>query len=175
MLHCSQELRQRFVKAESALFRIRFETDAADERQRFLETLNFDWQPVRLASHEREVAMQELIPYFLQVSSSEKNALKTKLLEANPFLSKTFDGESYFRVHWTKVADLVAHRRVYLEKGQAYVPMSQQISLVLAEFQSRLDKQLEVGLKTASELCLEADFCLSSQRVLCQDWTKMTA
>lgn len=28
------------------LFRIRFETDALDEKQRFLESLSFDWQPV---------------------------------------------------------------------------------------------------------------------------------
>lgn len=36
------------MKAESTLFRIRFDTDAQDERQRFLESLNFDWQPVRV-------------------------------------------------------------------------------------------------------------------------------
>lgn len=43
----SQELRQRFMKAETALFRLRFDSDSAEERQRFLESLNFDWQPVR--------------------------------------------------------------------------------------------------------------------------------
>jgi DNA primase large subunit len=48
-------------------------------------------------------------------------------------------------VHWTKVCDLVEKRRVYLTQGQAYVPMSQQISLVIAEFTSRLDKALDVS------------------------------
>lgn len=48
------------------------------------------------------------------------------------------------QVHWTKVSDLVGKRRVYLSKGQAYVPMTQQISLVLAEFNSRLDQALDV-------------------------------
>ena len=51
------------------------------------------------------------------------------------------------QVHWTKVSDLVGKRRVYVSRGQAYVPMSQQISLVLAEFTSRLDQALEVGLR----------------------------
>ena len=85
---------------------------------------------------------------------------------AAPYLAKNFDNESYFRVsvflfgtrlsvcqahaqswkvHWTKVTDLVEKRRVYLEKGQAFVPMSQQISLVLAEFSSRLDRALDVS------------------------------
>lgn len=46
-----QELRTRFIKAEAALFRIRFDTDSPDERQRFLESLNFDWQPVSTTEH----------------------------------------------------------------------------------------------------------------------------
>lgn len=52
-----QELRQRFMKAESTLFRIRFDTDSADERQRFLESLNFDWQPVRIPSSAAMAAL----------------------------------------------------------------------------------------------------------------------
>lgn len=35
-------------------------------------------------------------------------------------------------------------RRVFIHKGQAYVPMKEQFSLVMAEFQSRLLKGLEV-------------------------------
>lgn len=52
-----QELRTRFVKAEAALFRLRFDTDSPDERQRFLESLNFDWQPVSGPSSGEAMSM----------------------------------------------------------------------------------------------------------------------
>jgi DNA primase large subunit len=72
-----QELRTRFIKAESTLFRIRFETDAADERHAFLNSLNFDWQ---------------------SVSDEEKNALREQLTAAAPYLTKNFESEVYFKV-----------------------------------------------------------------------------
>lgn len=46
---------------------------------------------------------------------------------------------------WYTVPDLVASRRVYIRDGMAYVPQSQQISLVLQAFASRLEKALEVS------------------------------
>ncbi len=42
----SEDLRRRFVKAESLLFRLRFETDDATEREIFMRSLNLDWNPV---------------------------------------------------------------------------------------------------------------------------------
>lgn len=46
-------------------------------------------------------------------------------------------------MHWTRVADLVHQRRVFLTGGQAYVPVREQFTLVLAEFSSRLLRSLE--------------------------------
>lgn len=43
----TEDLRRRFVKAETTLFRLRFENDDANEKERFLRTLNFEWEPVR--------------------------------------------------------------------------------------------------------------------------------
>jgi len=42
----SEELRQRFLKAEKELFRIRFESDDPEERRRFSDSLNFGWEKV---------------------------------------------------------------------------------------------------------------------------------
>lgn len=41
--------------------------------------------------------------------------------------------------------DLVEKRRVFMTKGTAWVPMRDQASLILAEFSSRLAKDLEVS------------------------------
>jgi len=40
-------LRQRFLRAETALFRLRYETDDVAERKSFVESLNFGWEVVR--------------------------------------------------------------------------------------------------------------------------------
>ncbi|PWN99924.1 DNA primase, large subunit [Tilletiopsis washingtonensis] len=127
----SEDLRRRFLKAESTLFRLRFDTDDAAEREAFLQTLNFDW---------------------VQVSSEEKQANKDALLATTPWLKATFDNESFFKVHWTRVADLVEKRRVFLQAGTAWVPMREQSSLVVTEFQTRLSRDLELTARALPRL-----------------------
>ena len=41
-----EELRKRFVKAETALFRVRYNSDDTIERQQFLTFMKFDWSGV---------------------------------------------------------------------------------------------------------------------------------
>jgi hypothetical protein len=42
----SPDLREKFIKTESELFRHRFESDDATERQDFLKSMKFDWVAV---------------------------------------------------------------------------------------------------------------------------------
>lgn len=42
-----EELRARFLKAETSLFRIRWEADTTTARKEFVESLNFGWGVVR--------------------------------------------------------------------------------------------------------------------------------
>jgi DNA primase large subunit len=48
------------------------------------------------------------------------------------------------QVRWTRVPDLVEKRRVFLEDGWAYVPNRELSSIVFQEFQTRLERALEV-------------------------------
>jgi DNA primase large subunit len=57
-----------------------------------------------------------------------------------------FESESWFKVDWERVPELVEGRRVFLRAGKAYVPGREQMSMVVAEFTGRLDKALEVRL-----------------------------
>lgn len=41
-----EELRKRFVKAETALFRVRYDKDDTTERREFLKSMRFDWSGV---------------------------------------------------------------------------------------------------------------------------------
>jgi DNA primase large subunit len=42
------ELRRRFIKTESTLFRIRYDTDSPQDRAYFIGSRNFNWTPVSL-------------------------------------------------------------------------------------------------------------------------------
>lgn len=120
----SEELRQRFIHAETTLFKIRYNTDDAKDRQAFIESLNLAWEPVGQAEVQR-----------LQDKLAAASGAKT--LESNAGSSASF-----FKVDFERVADLVEARKVFLMNGKAYVPISYQQSMVVAEFVSQLEKSL---------------------------------
>ena len=126
----SEELRQRFIHAETALFKIRYNTDDPKDRQEFVESLNLAWDPVtpeELAKlHEKLAAASGSKTIDTSTSSNPQQPTKS----------------SYFKVDFERVADLVESRKVFLMKGKAYVPISYQQSMVVAEFVSRLEKSL---------------------------------
>ncbi|VVT51809.1 uncharacterized protein SAPINGB_P003220 [Magnusiomyces paraingens] len=113
----SQELRKRFVHAETVLFRIRYNSDDPEERAAFAQSCNLAWDPV---------------------TDSERSELSKKL----DWLAETDKDSSFFKVDFERVPDLVADRRVVLHNGKAYVPRSQLQSFVQTEFSSRLDRAL---------------------------------
>jgi DNA primase large subunit len=116
------DLRRRFSRVESMLFKLRFQADNMKERQAFVESLNFDWETV---------------------GDAEKREFGAELAAAAGGF-KRMDEETWFKVDWERVPELVESRRVFLKYGKAYVPGREQLSMVVAEFASRLDKALEV-------------------------------
>jgi len=119
----TEDLRRRFSRVEAMLFRLRFQADDLRERQAFVEGLNLDWEAV---------------------SDDERREYTEELRAAGGGYSKRIEEESYFKVDWERVPELVESRRVFLKYGKAYVPGREQLSMVVAEFTSRLDKALEV-------------------------------
>ena len=105
------------------LFRIRFQADDARERQTFVESLNLDWDTV---------------------SDDEKRMYWEDLKAAGGGYAKRIEEESYFKVDWERVPELVESRKVFLKGGKAFVPVREQLSMVVAEFTSKLDKVLVV-------------------------------
>ncbi|KAG5437515.1 hypothetical protein PCANB_000943 [Pneumocystis canis] len=120
----SEELRKRFVRAETTLFKF----DDAKERLAFVNSLNFNWE---------------------MVSEEEKQSKLDKLTDAT---QKNIEKELFFKVDFDKVCDLVEKRKVFLEKGKAYVPVSEQISLISEEFSSKLEKSLELTARLLPRL-----------------------
>ncbi|KAM0790747.1 hypothetical protein ACM66B_004599 [Microbotryomycetes sp. NB124-2] len=127
----SEELRQRFVKAETVLFKIRWSYDDQVERSDFVRSLAFGWH--RVDNEEKELLKEDL----------------AALLRVRP--ERVVD-EAFFKVDWRQVTDLVALRRVFLRAGKAYVHTKEELSLVAAEFQSRLLRGLEMTAKALPRL-----------------------
>lgn len=119
----TEDLRRRFSRLETALFRLRFKSDDLKERKEWVSTLNLEWE---------------------EVGDAEKAEISKQLAAAGNM--KKEDDQEWFKVDWERVPELVDQRRVFLKRGKAYVPQKEQLSLVVAEFTKRLDEALEVRL-----------------------------
>ena len=95
----------------------------------FVETLSLDWEVV---------------------TEEEKREFGEELKAAGGGFPKRIEEESYFKVDWERVPELVDSRRVFLRDGRAYVPGREQASMVVAEFTAKLDKALEVLFLSSS-------------------------
>ncbi|EWC43488.1 hypothetical protein DRE_07520 [Drechslerella stenobrocha 248] len=135
----SDDLRRRFTRTEGILFRYRYNTDDTRERHEFMTALQLDSQPV---SEGEKARLAEDLKAVLTAGggNARMNAEKARA---------QFDAETYIKVDWDRVADLVETRRVFIRAGKAYLPSSALLSLVLAEFTKRLDAAL---IKTARVL-----------------------
>ncbi|KAH6667868.1 eukaryotic and archaeal DNA primase, large subunit-domain-containing protein [Halenospora varia] len=127
----TEDLRRRFSRVETMLFRIRFQDEVQADRQAFVKELTLDWEPVGM--EEKKLYEEEL--------RGASGYGKTMPLE-----------ESYFKVDWEKVPELVEGRKVFLKYGKAYVPERDQVSMVVAEFTSKLEKALEMTSRALPRL-----------------------
>lgn len=127
----TEDLRRRFARAETMLFRFRFQNDDSRERRAFVESLSLDWEPV---------------------SDEERHEVNESLASSTPGLRRV-DEETWYKVDWEKVPELIERRNVFLKKGKAYVPGREQLSMIMAEFTARLERSLEVGLDHILYLC----------------------
>ncbi|KAF7556622.1 hypothetical protein G7046_g6243 [Stylonectria norvegica] len=128
----TEDLRRRFTRVETTLFRLRFNNDDLSERSAFVASLDLDWW--------EPVTEDERVKYGVE-------------LAAMTFGRKTSpEDDTWFKVDWERVPDLVEGRRVFMKAGKAYVPGREQSSMVVAEFSSRLEKQLELTARALPRL-----------------------
>lgn len=107
------------------LFRMRFNNDDLGERSAFVSNLDLDWW--------EPVTDEERVKYAADLAAM-----------ANMKKGGS-DDDTWFKVDWERVPDLVESRRVFLKFGKAFVPGREQSSMVVAEFTKRLERQLEVS------------------------------
>lgn len=138
----TEDLRRRFARVETALFKLRLANDDMSERAAFVQNLSLDWE---------------------QVSEKEKKMLREELAatSAAGYGAKIQpEEESWVKVDWERVPDLVEGRRVFLKAGKAYVPSKEQQSMVIAEFTKQLERALEVRTLCFSDFLMSLTFGL---------------
>ncbi|KAI7893439.1 eukaryotic and archaeal DNA primase, large subunit-domain-containing protein [Mucor mucedo] len=129
MAYCrSDELQEWFIKQECELFKYRFDQEPIPEKKKFLEDLNLNWK--MLTTEEKESMRREL-----ELCSRPKKSS----IGIHDYITK----ETFFEVDFDKVPQMVGRRGVYIKKGKAYVPMSEQVNIVMLEYKSYLKRGLE--------------------------------
>ncbi|KAM3217317.1 putative DNA primase large subunit isoform X2 [Capsicum annuum] len=124
LVYCrTEELRKWFLSMETTLFRYRFR-DESPEIQRALMA-EFDLQ-------------------YKAVSNAEYESVKDKLNQVARAIGQpiTSTDTIFYKVPFEEVPELVAGRRVLIQKGNAYIAMNQVVSLVITQFRSLLSKAL---------------------------------
>ena len=133
----TEDLRRRFVRLETMLFRLRWANDDLRERKEFVSGLGLEWD---------------------WVGEKEKKELETEDLLVAPGGrvrgggSAGAEEEGWFKVEWEKVPELIEQRKVLVRRGMAYVPAREQMSMVVAEFSRRLEQAMEVGVVNVATL-----------------------
>jgi DNA primase large subunit len=120
----TEDLRRRFSRVETMLFRLRLNDENLSEKNSFIQTVNLDCE---------------------QVTEDERNKYREELAAVTG-TKKGNEEETWIKVDWERVPDLVESRRVFVRAGKAYVPSKEQSSMVIAEFTKRLDRALEVSV-----------------------------
>lgn len=99
-----EELRARFLKAETSLFRIRWEAETSTARKEFVESLNFGWGVVRSYAFDEAGASSWTSD---QVTPEEKIKYRHQLATANPFggiKEDNIEFEPFFKVRTSSIS-----------------------------------------------------------------------
>ncbi|CAI5975692.1 unnamed protein product [Closterium sp. NIES-64] len=119
----TEELRRWLLAQESALFRHRFRAETPENQRWFLESNG--------------------LPYRA-IGAAEMTGVREKLTQVARSLNLPVPNVDsvFYKVPFEEVPDLVASRRVYLEKGFAFVPRDQLAAIVVGQFRAKLSKAL---------------------------------
>lgn len=129
----SQELRAKFLKNETTLFKIRYNQLTSAEQQLFVKTLNLPWE---FATPEEKAQLSTKL--FNSISASLGYILQLD----EPQKKRYFEQEEFIKIPFEYVTDLLPQRSIFLSKGTSYVPKFQQLQLLVNEFTEKLESAL---------------------------------
>lgn len=131
----SKELRDKFVRIETMLLRLRFNMLSSTDQAKFVKSLNL---PSLQFIDEEEKA--ELSTQLYQTISRDLQFTLNLADEQQRQLY--FKNEKFIKLPFESVIELVGNRQVFLKNGYAYLPQFQQLNLIANEFSTKLQEEL---------------------------------
>nr|VDD22171.1 unnamed protein product [Brassica oleracea] len=144
LVYCrSDELKKWFLSMETALFRHRFRLQNFEAQRAIVGEFGLPYKAVTGAELEGlKERLGQVVRSLGQISPTGNNPI-ISLFTSSDFLVLFFAVEAvYYKVPFEEVPDLVASRRVLIQKGYAFVAGSQLVSLVVTQFRSHISKAL---------------------------------
>ncbi|XP_064626555.1 DNA primase large subunit-like [Lineus longissimus] len=128
----SEDLKRWFLAQEIDLFKYRFTQETLGSVKEFLDVNNLNYSPI---------------------PDKEKNEMRQSLIDSTyDMTSSKLETTDYFKVPFTEVLDLVRGRKVFLNKGQAYVPRTELASVIQSVFRTNLSHSLAVTSRALPNL-----------------------
>ncbi|XP_071481246.1 DNA primase large subunit-like [Diadema antillarum] len=128
----SEDLRRWFIQQELDLFRYRFLREYSEAITQFLAENKLHYSPI---------------------PQQEKDALADKLVKSSHGISAAMLAHTdFFKVPFTEALDLVRGRKVFVQKGYAFVPHGDLVSIVLTAFRSHLSHALAITARGVPHL-----------------------
>lgn len=151
----TEELRKKFIKNETILFKVRYNMLQPKEQQEFIASYK-DKLPWQYISNEEKVNMFEDL--YAATGATVRNVLFME--SGDPSFTITNEQlkqhirvkENFIKLPFDKVPNLVASRLVLLKSGYAYIPSTLQLNLLSIEFQDILTRNLMRTFQTLPRL-----------------------
>lgn len=142
----TEELRKKFLKNEATLFKIRYNMLQPKEQHEFVK-LNggkLSWEYI--SNEEKLEKVESLLaasgPTIKMVMTMESAGDSTFTLSQEQLRQHIKVKESFIKLPFEKVPNLISLRQVYLERGYAYVPSTLQVNLLSVVFTDLLNQAL---------------------------------
>lgn len=139
----TDELRKKFVKNEMILFRIRYGLLQQLERNQFVQLHNdkLDW--TYISNDEKMAIIDDLFNATANTIRNQLMSENDKMTINNEMLrTHIINNENFIKLPFEKVPNLLATRSIFLAAGNAYIPSSLQLNLLVIDMQESLNKSL---------------------------------
>ncbi|GBL86206.1 DNA primase large subunit [Araneus ventricosus] len=132
LAYCRREdLRRWFITQEVDLFRLRFIIETSQARNAFMKDNDLNYEPIEKDERER---LNNFLYLGFNHSIQKVNAAK------------------FYKVPFIEVLDLVKNRKVFLEKGYAYIPEDDLVITVLSAYRAHLSHALAITSRALPQL-----------------------
>ncbi|RLV90277.1 DNA primase large subunit [Spathaspora sp. JA1] len=137
----SEELRKKFIKNETTLFKVRYNLLQPKEQQEFIELYNDRLSWNYITPQEKQQVFDQL---FAACGLTIKNNLlvEGESLNNEQLRQHILTKENFIKLPFEKCGGLVGSRSIFLSNGYGYLPSSLQLNLLAIEFQENLNQIL---------------------------------